>query len=186
MRDDVWQYILKRGSVRVADLGREFGHTRQWAHQLLGPAVKAGLLVRGRGRTYCLPGAVEMSVPLLPRRPRKLTVLVDVLRSAGDWMTSRELLGRADASIQVLRSAMEQGLIVRQGLNWYGLSGWPELQQERRSNVDQFLRWMQTGPKTPTEVYAWWSGRVSQPSVTLTRLKAKGLIRKEDGRYQLT
>jgi predicted transcriptional regulator len=81
---------------------------------------------------------------------------------------------------------MEQGLIVRQGLNWYGLSGWPELQQERRSNVDQFLRWMQTGPKTPTEVYAWWSGRVSQPSVTLTRLKARGLIRKEDGRYQLT
>jgi hypothetical protein len=186
MRNDVWEYILKRRAVRVADMGRDFGHTRQWAQQMLAPAVAAGFLVRGRERTYCLPEAVNVQVPLPPRASRKLSGLMRVLRAAGDWMTSRDLLAQAGVSTQVLRTAMEQGLVVRQGMNWYGLPEWPDLPPERHSNVEQFLCWMQTGPKTPTEVYAWWSGRVSQASVTLSRLKAKGLISKASGKYQLT
>ena len=187
MRADIWEYIQKRGAVRVADMGRDFGHTRQWAQQILSAAVEAGELVRGRERTYCLPEAVSVKVPLPPRPSKKLAVLVEALRSTGDWMMSRELLARAGVSIQVLMRAMEHGLVVRQGLNWYGLPEWPDLPVSKRSNIDQCLEWLrQTGPKTPAEVYAWWSGRVSQASVTLHRMQARGLICKVNGKYQLT
>lgn len=187
MRADIWEYIQKRGAVRVADMGRDFGHTRQWAQQILSRLVEQGYVVRGRERTYCLPEAVRVKVPLSPRPSRKLAKLVDALRSTGDWMMSRELLGQSGVSTQVLRTAMDHGLVVRQGLNWYGLPEWPDLPMSKRSNIDQCLEWLrQTGPKTPAEVYAWWSGRVSQASVTLHRMQARGLICRVNGKYQLT
>lgn len=187
MRADVWEYVQKHRAVRTADMGRDFKRSRQWAQQILSAAVDAGVLVRGHDRTYCLPEAVGVKVPLAPRPSKKLSQLVEALRSAGDWMMSRELLARADVSIQVLMRAMEHGLVVRQGLNWYGLPEWPDLPVSRRSNIDQCLEWLrQTGPRTPAEVYAWWSGRVSQASVTLHRMQARKLIRKVNGKYQLT
>ena len=187
MKLEHWEYMQKHKAVRAADMGRDFGHTRQWAQQVLSLAVWKGELVRGAGKTYCLPDASDVKVPLAPRPNKKAALLVERLKELNDWTMSRDLLAATGVSINTLMTALEKGMVIRQGINWYGLPGWPDLPIERQSSVQQCLAWLRdTGPKTPAEMYGWWKGRASQASVVLHRMRARGLVCKVNGKYQLT